>query len=445
MCHYLCGHCQWTSQECGVTSNGDKLLDYSTSDDMDASAEKEAEKQRGIAIVEISSELEICLQQRMQEKNKVGDALMNSITKMWAEREQEEQRRKRMMIRSTMPNSGIDSGRQSWSLETLEQSLSEKKKELDSPYTHGKEGSDPAAVESNETKNAGKKIPTPQQMAAQMTLTTTTPQYRSDLFPLPVPYRTRVSRRCRAELAEGRTGILIKPKLNPLEGDSSLRAGHGQWWKKDSSAVYVVPRVQLCRNGVDPTSQKYAALLKVKNPTLNMIRLRLSGWSIPAEEKDGAVSPLIDSRELQNVLLDPFTEMFVQGRLCAPTTAASLSPTDFFVLDPADDPFLDIGKGQEDDPSEVRDWDAMSTMGALGDGNTSQLRLVATQGDTAWIELVLCNDAAADEDSSTYLAVPLTMQIEVGNGSWEASLIKRRDLPVGEKDLVALNLVTLLR
>jgi hypothetical protein len=52
------------------------------------------------------------------------------------------------------------------------------------------------------------------------------------LLPLAIPLRPRKSRRCRSELAEGRPGILLKPKLNPLEGDSSLRTGHGQWWKK---------------------------------------------------------------------------------------------------------------------------------------------------------------------------------------------------------------------
>lgn len=56
--------------------------------------------------------------------------------------------------------------------------------------------------------------------------------HRQDLLPLPIPLRVRRSRRCRAELAEGRPGILLKPKLNPLEGDSSLRTGHGQWWRK---------------------------------------------------------------------------------------------------------------------------------------------------------------------------------------------------------------------
>jgi len=259
-----------------------------------------------------------------------------------------------------------------------------------------------------------------------------------------------VSRRCRAELAAGRTGILIKPKLNPLEGDTSLRAGHGQWWKKDSSAVHVVPRVQFCRHGADPTSQKYAALLSVKNPTLNMIRLRFSGPPDPGNGSDDAAepSPFVHPRELENILVDPFTETSVQGCLCSSEVTSSLTPTDFFELDPADDPFLDIGKGQVDDPAEVRNWDAKSGLDALGEGSASQMRLVATQGDTAWVELVLCN-AASEEissgDTNNYLVVPITLQIEVGNDSWEASLIKRRDLPKEEQDLVTLNLVTLLR
>jgi hypothetical protein len=50
----------------------------------------------------------------------------------------------------------------------------------------------------------------------------TPPRSKQDLLPLPIPLRVRTSRRCRAELAEGRPGILLKPKLNPLEGDTSL-------------------------------------------------------------------------------------------------------------------------------------------------------------------------------------------------------------------------------
>jgi len=56
----------------------------------------------------------------------------------------------------------------------------------------------------------------------------------SALLPLPLALETRQSRRCRAELADGRPGILLKPKLNPQEGDSSLPTGHGQWHRKVS-------------------------------------------------------------------------------------------------------------------------------------------------------------------------------------------------------------------
>jgi len=56
----------------------------------------------------------------------------------------------------------------------------------------------------------------------------------SVLLPLPLALETRQSRRCRAELADGRPGILLKPKLNPQEGDSSLPTGHGQWHRKVS-------------------------------------------------------------------------------------------------------------------------------------------------------------------------------------------------------------------
>ena len=438
ICTYKCGNCQWSSIECGVTSNADKLLEYPT-DKEDSAKEKELEKQRSIAIVEISKQLEVCYQQTIDKKNKGGDELFNSISKMWAQREQEEQRRKRMIIgTSSLSTKGThSSSSSSWSMETLEKSLLEKKKELDSLYIAVEERSNPVKDYDDKMDESiiPKDIPTAQQVAAQMILTTKTPQSRSDLFPLPVPYRARVSRRCRAELAAGRTGILVKPKLNPLEGDTSLRAGHGQWWKKDSSAVHVVPRVQVCQYGADDSTQQYAALLKVKNPTLSLIRLRFSGVS--------SDTPPVDEGELQNILVDPFTETFVQGVLCNPDATTTLDNTDFIELDAADDPFLDIGKAKAEDPLEVLNWDVTTALG--GESNGSHLRIVAAQGDTAWVELKLCNVNQLTEEGK-YLAIPISLQIEVGNGSWEASLIKRRtDLSNDEQDLVTLNLVTLLR
>jgi hypothetical protein len=79
---------------------------------------------------------------------------------------------------------------------------------------------------------------TPEQMARQSVLSPKLPMTADELLPIPIALRAKKSRRCRAELAAGRPGILVKPKPNPLEGDSSLRSGHGQWWKKVSPSYH---------------------------------------------------------------------------------------------------------------------------------------------------------------------------------------------------------------
>jgi len=73
---------------------------------------------------------------------------------------------------------------------------------------------------------------THQQAAMQMSMYSTTISSERDLLPVPMRLRSRTVRRCVVELAAGRPGILVKPKAHPLEGDTSLRFGHGQWWKK---------------------------------------------------------------------------------------------------------------------------------------------------------------------------------------------------------------------
>ncbi len=450
ICHYACGYCQWSSRECGVTSNADKLLEYASASEEDVELTRES--QRRLAIVETCKELDSCLRQRISERNKGGDELFDSITKMWTQREEEEKQRNRMKLGISRSSEGEDDNRgTNWSLEILEQSLLLKRKARNSShYSNTELECDPSKEDiqlCDTDPSMINQIPTPQQMAAQMTLTTSSPIYRSDLIPLPMNFRTRVSRRCRKELAAGRTGILMKTKQNPLDGDTSLRSGHGQWWMKDSSAVHVVPNVQLYQVGMDATSHKYAAILKVKNPTLNMIQLRLVG---PSSCETMNLTHLHDPNELQNILVNPFTETYIQGRVCTPIATATITPTEFFVLHPADDPYLDIRKHQTGDPLEVQNWDATATLSA-SHCDESQFRIIATEGDTAWVELLLCNAIPVMDNSSIaakdteYLAVPFALQIEVGNGSWEASLIKRHDLPAEEKDLVTLNLVALMR
>ena len=71
------------------------------------------------------------------------------------------------------------------------------------------------------------------------------PSSTSSLIPVRRLLSCKRSRRCRVDVEKGRPGILLKPKVNPLEGDSSLRSHVGKWWQKDTSAVHVLPFVSV--------------------------------------------------------------------------------------------------------------------------------------------------------------------------------------------------------
>lgn len=228
------------------------------------------------------------------------------------------------------------------------------------------------------------------------------------LLPLPTPLYPRLSRRCRAELAEGRPGILLKPKLNVVEGDSSLATGHGQWHRKDSSAIAVVPRVRVLARHSTTNS---AILFRVTNPTLGVVRLRFLGSSYAMQHDD--------------VLVDSLTQ---QRLPTVATLASSVPATETVELQSAEDSILELGGASAQRPrvpAAVAQWNPTS------DTTTVGLRLLAQQSAAAWFAWVL-----SPSDSSTN-AVSLTMQIEVGNGSWESSLIR----PQGENDVVDLDLI----
>ena len=53
----------------------------------------------------------------------------------------------------------------------------------------------------------------------------------SQLYPCRKLLLTKRSLRCRACVNAARPGILLKPQINPLTGDSSMRA-KSAWWKK---------------------------------------------------------------------------------------------------------------------------------------------------------------------------------------------------------------------
>lgn len=449
VCYYSCGHCRWTSVACRVigpapssASPGKEELRVATDGLGAVYKERLAEISKGApGLTSVGP-------------HKAYTTLQNE----WAALAEEE----RGLSSSTIRRSGsgsalrIGDGPEGWSVESLEKSLEKQRAEasikLSSALVNGLK-LDRLTIQNLSEKDNSPSITsrlTVDQARLQSVLGPGTAMAAARLpdsvLPLPIPLRARKSRRCRAELAAGRTGILVKPKLNPLEGDSSLRSGHGQWWKKDSSAIHVVPRVRIVHHGRGVISAsgsggsriRHALLLSVSNPTLGMIRTRLIG-----AERDDYIS-------LQNVLLDPLLRNRVNARMICGTSTLVLS--DMVELEPVEDAFLGMGKGQSHDPKEVEGWDADEVLNVeAGQEDSSSVgcsfRTVAVNKDTAWIELLVTEDedtvspSGSEVHSSDYIATPVTLQIEVGNGSWENSLIKPKEAEDGGDDIVSLRLV----
>jgi hypothetical protein len=126
---------------------------------------------------------------------------------------------------------GLD-GPEGWSVETLETSLQTRRDIFSASVEEQVGGQDSQAIPLDQEQLLQESLRDKPVQSLFLQGIARQVNSANDLLPLPIPLRPRKSRRCRAELAEGRPGILLKPKLNPLEGDSSLRTGHGQWWKK---------------------------------------------------------------------------------------------------------------------------------------------------------------------------------------------------------------------
>jgi hypothetical protein len=138
---------------------------------------------------------------------------------------------------------------------------------------------------------------------------------------------------------------------------------------------------------------------------------------------------------MENVLLDSISRKRADVSLQSKWTE-SLQTTDLIELDCLEDTSLEMAKVNPDEPTAVLEWDA-SGLHATTQG--SCLRLVAQQSDTAWIELVV-NSELVSMDTKAAAAIALALYIEVGNGSWEYSLVKPIN-PDNQKDSVKLDIL----
>jgi hypothetical protein len=210
-------------------------------------------------------------------------------------------------------------------------------------------------------------------------------------------------------------------------------------YHKDSSAIEMLPRVRVSIHASD--GSRHVFLLKVSNPTLGLVRLRLAGSAYSGEaewdDKD-ATSP-----SLKNVLVDPLTQVSVNAQLDT-TASKSFLQTETCELEAAEDSFLELGKTSDDIPEDVAKWEAADVLYAskVSKDLPSSMRFVGRKKSVAWFELIVMEQDM--KQKKVHCAIPIALQIQVGGGSWESSLVQSQQLEDGDpQDFVSFDLVIL--
>lgn len=217
-CLYKCGLCDWTSRQCSlvtrITVGSNGVVDK---DDLEKASE------------ELLAQWTERRMQRDQEAEDHYKTMLQTLEGM-----AKEQVKGQRSTFSWLPtaNARRKDGPEGWSVESLEDSLLDRKKLVSASLAETVGGQELQATSLFVDQVLDESLQGKSVESVLLQGGATPSVSLESLLPLPVPLRPRKSRRCRAELAEGRPGILVKPKLNPLEGDSSLRTGHAQWWKK---------------------------------------------------------------------------------------------------------------------------------------------------------------------------------------------------------------------
>jgi hypothetical protein len=201
----------------------------------------------------------------------------------------------------------------------------------------------------------------------------------------------------------------------------------------------VLPRVRVSIHASD--GSRHAFLLKVSNPTLGLVRLRLaaSAYSGEAEWDDKDVK----SPSLKNLLVDPLTQVSVNAQLDT-AVSRSFSQTETCELEAAEDSFLEFGKTSDDFPEDVAKWDAGDILfdSKVSKDLPSSMRLVGRKKSVAWFELIVIEHEM--QQNKVYCAIPVALQIQVGGGSWESSLVQSQQRDDEDpQDFVSFDLVLL--
>jgi hypothetical protein len=179
----------------------------------------------------------------------------------------------------------------------------------------------------------------------------------------------------------------------------------------------------------DTTPERSAFLLKVTNPTLGPVRLRFGSSTYDGETNwEDADGPRVTF--LKDLVVDELMQESLQVDLQT-TILRDLATTETVELLSAEDSFIEFGGKAREVPGGVRNWKAPEG----GIVAASQMRLVASSSSTAWFELVT---AGLEVVEGSRPGLPFGIEVEVGNGSWESSLIPQKN---AENDFVSFDLV----
>jgi hypothetical protein len=183
--------------------------------------------------------------------------------------------------------------------------------------------------------------------------------------------------------------------------------------------------------------------LKVSNPTLGIVRVQIAGSNYAGERNwDDKTTT---SSFLQNILVDPLSQVSVDAQLDV-EVSSNIQVTDTCELEAAEDSFLELGKSSDSFPEDVTKWEGGNIIlnSTVSKDNPSSARLVGQKKSVAWFEVVVMEPELSDPQKYVHSAIPVALQIQVGDGSWESSLIQPlQGLEGDSKDFVSFDLVVL--
>lgn len=177
----------------------------------------------------------------------------------------------------------------------------------------------------------------------------------------------------------------------------------------------------------DVSTERSAFLLKVTNPTLGPVRLRFGASAYEGEQ--GWDADDLPETCMNQLLVDELTQTFWDIKLNT-SILRDLATTATVELLSSEDSFIEFGGKARETPPKILQWKVPAEK-----VEKSSIRLVASSHSTVWFELLTFGLEGAE---GHHPAIPIALEVEVGNGSWESSLIPQKQ---NENDFVAFDLL----